>query len=179
MDMDLKLFRLSFDSLMLLFVLISSIVLAAEGPPNHPHAPAVGATLRALDWACFVAFAAECILKIVADGFILTPRAYLTNRWNWLDLAVVVFSTIDVVLTAIGKEVGFAAIFRLLRILRPLKLLRLIDGMHVVLKAIKSAAPAVAGIALCILVTFTAFGILGAPLIRLKPGGATLSIASY
>ena len=87
--------------------------------------------LTVVDWVCFVAFATECFLKIVAFGFILTPTAYLLSRWNWLDGTVVVVSVIDIVNELLGLQSPIASACRLLRILRPLKLLRMIDGMPI------------------------------------------------
>jgi hypothetical protein len=160
-------FVVTFDKVMLGFVFLSSLVLAAEGPENKVHDPAwLGDLLAFLDWTCFVAFFAECGLKIVSMGFILTPTAYLLSKWNWLDFAVVISSIFDLMATIIGVENTFAKMLRLLRILRPLKLLRLIDGMHVVLEALTSIIPAVLGIGLCFVVAFTTFGILGVSFFR-------------
>lgn len=35
-------------------------------------------------------FIAECLLKVVAYGFILEPNTYLRSGWNVLDFTVVV-----------------------------------------------------------------------------------------
>ena len=48
----------------------------------------------------------------------LTPKAYLLNGWNRLDFLVVVVSTIDLIVTYLHIEAGWAAAFKLLRILR-------------------------------------------------------------
>ena len=117
--------------------------------------------LRVLDIVCFIAFWTEFVLKVVAQGFILTPTAYLLSKWNWLDFAVVVFSTVDVVSKLLTIESTIASTCRLLRILRPLRLLKLIEGMHIVLEAGRAVVPAVLGISLCILLSFTSFGIVG------------------
>ena len=37
-----------------------------------------------------VIFTGECILKIVAYGFLFHPGAYLRNGWNILDFIIVV-----------------------------------------------------------------------------------------
>eukprot|EP01052_Picozoa_sp_SAG31_P021248 SAG31_NODE_1633_length_7689_cov_3.155599_2_plen_1828_part_00 len=162
LDTDLKLFRLTFDKVMLFFVIVSSLVLALEGPPGFQHdVHLLSVILATLDWLCFSAFALEFGIKVIAYGLIFTPLSYLSSKWHWLDLAVVACSVVDIASQIAGAESSIASTFRLLRILRPLKLLRLVDGMHVVLDAVQSAAPAMLGIGLCILLTFTAFGILG------------------
>jgi hypothetical protein len=155
---------ISFERVMLFFVLISAIAIALEGPPGYQHQHDiawVGVALKVVDGLCFVAFFVEFALKVIACGFILTPTAYLLSKWNWLDGAVVMFSIVDVVSKLLGLESSISSTCRLLRILRPLRLLRLIDGMHVVLEAISAVIPVVLGIALCILLAFTTFGIVG------------------
>ena len=46
-------------------------------------------------------------------------------------------------------------------ILRPLRLLKMIGGMNIVLEAVKAVVPAVLGISLCMVLAFTSFGIVG------------------
>jgi hypothetical protein len=36
------------------------------------------------------AFTAECMIKIISMGFIVHPKAYLRDGWNWIDFIVVV-----------------------------------------------------------------------------------------
>lgn len=152
----------SFERIMLFLVMLSAFAIALEGPPGYKHELEwFGVLLQVTDGVCFVAFLVEFALKVVADGFILTPTAYLLSKWNWLDGAVVVFSTVDVVSKLLGVESTVASTCRLLRILRPLRLLRLIDGMHVVLEALSAIVPALLGISLCLLLSFTSYGIVG------------------
>ena len=101
------------------------------------------------------------MLKVLAEGFILTPTAYLLSKWNWLDGAVVMFATVDVVSKVLNVQSTIASTCRLLRILRPLRLLKMIPGMNIVLVAVKAVVPAVLGISLCMLLAFTSFGIVG------------------
>jgi hypothetical protein len=42
-----------------------------------------------------VIFLLECILKIIAFGFIVHKNAYLRSSWNWLDFFVVLVSLLD------------------------------------------------------------------------------------
>ena len=42
-----------------------------------------------------VFFIVECMLKILAYGFVTHYNSYLRDRWNWLDFAVVVVSIIE------------------------------------------------------------------------------------
>jgi len=37
-----------------------------------------------------VIFTAECVMKIIAYGFVMHDGAYLRNTWNFLDFSIVV-----------------------------------------------------------------------------------------
>lgn len=43
-----------------------------------------------VEYVFLVIFTIECIMKIIAYGFLLHPGAYLRNRWNMLDFVIVV-----------------------------------------------------------------------------------------
>ena len=156
--------KLSFDSFVVFFVVLSSLGLAMEGPPGIRHeTPWLGDVLVVIDWMCFCIFAFEGFVKIVSMGFVLTPTAYLLDKYHWLDFAVIASSMTYGIskLLGVGDDSPVSSILRILRVLRPLKLLKHVPGMKVVLKALGSMMPAVVGIGSCILVSFTAFGILG------------------
>jgi hypothetical protein len=36
-----------------------------------------------------IAFTIECLMKIISQGFIFHPNAYLRDGWNWIDFIVV------------------------------------------------------------------------------------------
>lgn len=40
-------------------------------------------------------FMVECALKIIAYGFVEHYNAYLKDKWNWLDFAVVLVSIVE------------------------------------------------------------------------------------
>jgi hypothetical protein len=75
-------------------------------------------------------FIIECAMKLTTYG----PRAYFHDGWNQFDFFVVSCSVIDLLLTALGKDVvSFLAvgpqIARVLRILRVSRLLRLVKSL--------------------------------------------------
>lgn len=43
-----------------------------------------------IEYIFLVIFTAECIMKILAYGFIMHQGAYLKNGWNLLDFTIVV-----------------------------------------------------------------------------------------
>ncbi|KAL0066269.1 calcium channel protein [Marasmius tenuissimus] len=71
----------------------------------------------------------EFLIKIVADGFMFTPNAYLKSVWNCIDLAILIGLTINVTtgLIVIG---GLSRLTRSLKALRVLRLITLFDRMR-------------------------------------------------
>ena len=43
-----------------------------------------------VEYIFLVIFTIECIMKIIAYGFVAHPGAYLRNSWNLLDFTIVV-----------------------------------------------------------------------------------------
>lgn len=43
-----------------------------------------------IEYIFLVIFTVECIMKIIAYGFMMHPGAYLRNGWNLLDFTIVI-----------------------------------------------------------------------------------------
>jgi Ion transport protein len=71
-----------------------------------------------------VIFSCECILKIIAYGFIFHRNAYLRDGWNWLDFIVVIIGWLDMLPNIPGLRA-----LRTLRVLRPLRSINAIPSM--------------------------------------------------
>lgn len=71
----------------------------------------------------------EFIIKVIADGFLLTPNAYMRSIWNVLDFLIMTGGIVNVVtgLIFIG---GLTRTTRALKALRALRLITLIDKMR-------------------------------------------------
>ncbi len=71
----------------------------------------------------------EFVIKIIADGFLFTPNAYIRSIWNILDLFILVGILVNATtgLIFIG---GLSRITRSLKALRALRLITLIDKMR-------------------------------------------------
>lgn len=68
-------------------------------------------------------FVAEFLVKVVADGFIFAPNAYLLSIWNVLDFAVLLTLLVNVITSLVGG----AGVNRFTRALNALRALRLIN----------------------------------------------------
>ena len=71
----------------------------------------------------------EFMIKVIADGFIWTPNAYLRSIWNILDFAIMIGIVVNVTteLMLIG---GLSRLTKSLKALRALRLITLIDRMR-------------------------------------------------
>uniref|UniRef100_A0A915I6P9 Ion transport domain-containing protein n=1 Tax=Romanomermis culicivorax TaxID=13658 RepID=A0A915I6P9_ROMCU len=114
-------------------------------------------------------FTIECLLKIVAFGFILHKNSYLRSAWNILDFIVVVSGIITAFPTGAPKSEGAVdeggglnlRIFRAVRVLRPLKLVSGVPSLQVVLKSILCAMAPLLQIAILVLFAIVVFAIVG------------------
>lgn len=76
-------------------------------------------------------FTIEALLKIIAFGFLLNGRkSYLRDSWNQLDFTIVVSGLISV---ASESDIGFFKVLRIMRVLRPLRLITRVKGLKLVI----------------------------------------------
>ena len=94
-----------------------------------------------VEYAFLFIFTAECLMKIVAQGFIKHQNAYLRNAWNILDFTIVmigwvatvdfphfnsilcdVFRVVSTILSTMKIDQFDVKALRAFRVLRPLRL---------------------------------------------------------
>lgn len=109
---------------------VTTVVLTIYNSPvyqfQHRNDPQHLLIFAHLDWAFTIIFTLEFVIKVIADGFLLSPNAYLLNGWNVLDLFVLVtlyLSNFGQFASSTGLERAFRA-FKALRALRLINLLR-------------------------------------------------------
>ena len=94
---------------------------------------------------CFtVVFLAEVLIKIYALG----PSRYCYEKWNQVDVAIVIMSIIGIGLEIIEGQALFInptiiRVMRVLRIARMLKLLKMAKGIRALLNTVMQALPQV------------------------------------
>ena len=74
-------------------------------------------------------FVAEFIVKVVADGFVFAPNAYLLSIWNALDFFVLLTLIVNIVTTLVAGA-GVNRFTRALKALRTLRLINLSERMR-------------------------------------------------
>lgn len=101
-------------------ILLNSICLALTDYSDRDNERDHNKRLETLEMICSYIFILELTLKVIAMGFIMHPKSYLRDAWNWLDLIVVITGIIEIA-TVGDKGASFVRSLRVLRVLRPLK----------------------------------------------------------
>ncbi|XP_048869527.1 voltage-dependent T-type calcium channel subunit alpha-1I isoform X1 [Brienomyrus brachyistius] len=111
-------------------------------------------------------FVLEAVLKFTAFGF----RRFFKDRWNQLDLAIVLLSVMGITLEEIEINASLPInptiirIMRVLRIARVLKLLKMATGMRALLDTVVQALPQVGNLGLLFMLLFFIYAALGVEL---------------
>jgi len=146
-----------FDGFILLAICINSIFLALDRYDLDPASDTAQSIFYA-EWVFLVIFALELVIKVIALGLVLRPKSYLRDGWNWLDFLVVVFSIVSV----FGGE-NISAV-RMFRVLRPLRAVKKVPGMRIIVSALISSLPHLRDVAALAFFLISLFGILGVQL---------------
>ncbi|KFM76570.1 Voltage-dependent T-type calcium channel subunit alpha-1I, partial [Stegodyphus mimosarum] len=121
--------------------------------------------LKVFNYFFTAVFILEAAMKIVALGL----RRYLADRWNQLDVGIVILSVIGIVLEEMESEVipinpTIIRVMRVLRIARVLKLLKMAKGIRALLDTVMQALPQVGNLGLLFFLLFFIFAALGVEL---------------
>lgn len=95
------------------------------------------ASYDTIEIALSVIFLLELAIRIIADGFLLTPNAYMRNHWNQLDICVILLNIITIFMGSEEAPRGLST-FRSLRILR---LIRYFNGVRDIFVSLFYAFP--------------------------------------
>ncbi|XP_062416038.1 voltage-dependent T-type calcium channel subunit alpha-1G isoform X1 [Pungitius pungitius] len=112
-----------------------------------------------------IIFVLESVFKLVAFGL----RRFFKDKWNQLDLAIVLLSIMGIILEEIDGNAlpinpTIIRIMRVLRIARVLKLLKMAVGMRALLDTVMQALPQVGNLGLLFMLLFFIFAALGVEL---------------
>ncbi|KAK3530610.1 hypothetical protein QTP86_028871, partial [Hemibagrus guttatus] len=123
-------------------------------------------SLKYCNYVFTLVFVIESVLKLVAFGF----RRFFKDRWNQLDLAIVLLSVMGITLEEIDLNASLPInptiirIMRVLRIARVLKLLKMATGMRALLDTVVQALPQVGNLGLLFMLLFFIYAALGVEL---------------
>lgn len=122
-----------FDGTMLLFIIVSSIMLALEHPERETPQ-----WILLFDVFVAIVFVVECIMKIIANGLVGAEEAYLACGWQALDFFVVTVTLVGF----FNPQYRPMRILRTFRTIRPLRNVEALQGLRVITEAmLKSMVP--------------------------------------
>ncbi|XP_056221641.1 voltage-dependent T-type calcium channel subunit alpha-1G isoform X4 [Seriola aureovittata] len=122
--------------------------------------------LKICNYIFTLIFVLESVFKLVAFGF----RRFFKDKWNQLDLAIVLLSIMGITLEEIEVNASLPInptiirIMRVLRIARVLKLLKMAVGMRALLDTVMQALPQVGNLGLLFMLLFFIYAALGVEL---------------
>ena len=160
-----------FDQFIILLIIASSVCLAIDVPRLDPDSE-LKAQLDRLNLIFTALFVLEMMLKIVAYGFLFTPKAYLKQGWNILDFFIVMISILGL-LADIVPVFGKLKCLRILRVLRPLRLLARHPGMKILITSLIKTLPSVVEVFAVVFVFHVVFAIMGMQMFVGKFGACT------
>ena len=111
-----------------------------------------------VDFVFSMIFVVEAFLKIVGMGFVLHPRAYLRDYWNWLDFFIVIVSLVGLVP---GINSDSLKSLRTFRILRPLRSINSMPRMRNLIQSLLASIPGLLNTIAFLAFIFAIFAIFG------------------
>ncbi|XP_059387041.1 voltage-dependent T-type calcium channel subunit alpha-1G-like isoform X9 [Carassius carassius] len=133
---------------------------------HYQQSKVLDEALKICNYIFTIIFVLESVFKLVAFGF----RRFFKDRWNQLDLAIVLLSIMGITLEEIEVNASLPInptiirIMRVLRIARVLKLLKMAVGMRALLDTVIQALPQVGNLGLLFMLLFFIFAALGVEL---------------
>lgn len=113
--------------------------MAIDNPLNDPNGT-LSKVLNYIDVVITTIFIIECLLKIIVNGLIINGEdSYLRVSWNMMDFIIVVFSLISIIFSSMN--IDFIKVIRMLRVLRPLRLISRNDGLKIAVISLINAIP--------------------------------------
>jgi hypothetical protein len=99
------------------------------------------------------------LIKVVVYGFALNgPDSYMRSSWNVMDFIIVFFSMVSIAFADI--DLGPIKILRMLRVLRPLRMISRNPGMKIAIQSLINAIPDIGNVMVVSLLFILLFAIL-------------------
>ena len=105
-----------------------------------------------------VIFIIECVVKVIANGFVVHKDAYLRDLWNWLDFFIVIVSIVS---WMPFFDAGALKALRTFRILRPLRSINSLPEMRALIQTLLASLPGLMNVLFFLMFIFGIFAIFG------------------
>lgn len=136
-------------------ILVAAVVVGLETSPQIMAS--YGSLLKGVDWFIIGIFVLEALMKMGANG--RRPWRYFNDPWNCFDFTIVVLCLIP----ATGQ---FAAVIRLARVLRTLRLVSVIPRLQIIVSSLLKGLPSMGYVGILLLMLFYVYAVMGVFLFR-------------
>jgi len=147
-----------FDNFIVLMIFINSIFMACYEYDDRENTGDTNMFIEKVGHVFTITFTIECVIKIIAMGFIHHKNSYLRDTWNWLDFAVVCVGVTDYIPGVSGSNLKA---LRTLRVLRPLRSINKFPSMKKLISSLLASLPALGNAVMFMMFIFLLFCILG------------------
>ena len=110
----------------LVVIIVNSLVLAVQGPPDSPDSLLPKPLSDALEFLFTVLFTIEMVSKMLAMGVAFHAGSYVRDPWNLLDMTVVLSAWAPLLFPSLNN----VSAIRSLRALRPLRSINQMPGLR-------------------------------------------------
>jgi hypothetical protein len=146
----------------LAFIAASTILLAFENPLGDKTTQLVK-VLFYIDIFMTSVFLAEMIVKIISHGFMCNgSKSYMQISWNVLDFCIVSVSLLSIIFSHL--DLAFLKAIRMLRILRPLRLISRNKSLKIAVTSLINGLPEIMILQVNLFFFIFMVGILGTTL---------------
>lgn len=118
-----------FEGIILVLIVYGSVLLTIDNNAAVDGSP-IRRFLDVNDLVLTTLFTLELVIKVIAYGLAIHPGAYLRSSWNQLDFIIVLTSLLSLVVQ--NKKLRIFKTLRLIRALRPLRMISRLKGMQLV-----------------------------------------------
>ncbi|MEZ4753600.1 MAG: ion transporter [Bdellovibrionota bacterium] len=139
-----------FRNTIMLVIVIAGVAVGLETYPSIMESH--GVLLRSIDWVVHVIFVIEIIIRIGAHGS--KPLNFFKDSWNVFDFIIVAACVLPV-------HIGYLAVFRLVRVLRVLRLVSALPRLQLLVGALLKSIPSLGYITILLGLFFYVYACIG------------------
>lgn len=148
-----------FNNTILFLIIVSTVTLALETPLDDPKGEKLE-ILGYIDLFMTCAFTFEMVVKILAWGFACAGKdSYIREPWNILDF-LIVLSALMGVIAGDSIKISFFKALRILKVLRPLRVIARNKSLKIAIVALGSSLPNIVNLQVIVLFFVFLFAIL-------------------
>ncbi len=134
-------------------------MLALDNPLNDPNG-VLEQILYYSDLGFTTIFTIEIISRIIVFGLFFNGKnSYLKHGWNICDFVIILLSLVSLFYTQ--SKLNSIKVLRLLRVLKPIRIIARNEGLKLAVSALLLAIPHIFNVIMISLLCFIIFGIIG------------------